>query len=68
MDEEKVLNEEDLEGVSGGKIEFKAIEPKKLADGVKLAGRLATGLAGGNLVGAVGETLGSILHKKDGNV
>ena len=68
MDEEKVLNEEDLEGVSGGKIEFKPIEPKKLADGVKIAGRLATGLAGGNLVGAVGETLGSILHKKDGNV
>ena len=68
MDEEKVLNEEDLEGVSGGKIEFKPIEAKKLADGVKLAGRLATGLAGGNLVGTVGETLGSILHKKDSNV
>ena len=67
MDEEKVLNEEELEGVSGGKIGFKAIEPKKLADGVKVAGKVATGLAGGNLFGALGDALGSILHRKDGN-
>ncbi len=67
MDEEKVLNEEELEGVSGGKIGFRPIEPKKLADGVKVAGKVATGLAGGNLFGALGDALGSILHRKDGN-
>ena len=63
----KQLNEEDLEGVSGGKIGFRPIEPKKLADGVKVAGKVATGLAGGNLFGALGDALGSILHRKDGN-
>ena len=55
MDKEKVLSEEELSDVSGGRILFNADESKKktVVKGIKLAAKVATGLAAGNGLGNV---------------
>ena len=57
MEDMKLLTEEEQENVTGGRIHFKPGEPKSLADGLALAGKLASGLATGDLVGTLGSAL-----------
>ena len=57
MEDMKLLTEEEQETVTGGRIHFKPNNPKALADGLAIAGKLASGLATGDLVGALGNTL-----------
>ena len=57
MEDMKLLTEEEQEDVTGGRIHLKPSEPMTLADGLAIAGKLATALATGDLVGALGNTL-----------
>ena len=54
MDEEKVLSEEELSDVSGGRILPDRSESKRaVAKGIKIAARVATGIAGGGGFGNI---------------
>ena len=83
MDEEKLLTDEELDDVSGGRLQLGSNGPKNLNSGLavatKLAGSIASGglgsvladtISGGALSGGLGGGLGGKLGnlvKKDGD-
>lgn len=75
MDEEKLLTDEDLDNVSGGRLHLGPNGAKKLTSGLAVATKLAGSIASGGLGGVLADTIGSgdlgsklgNLVKKDGD-